>query len=84
MLYDEVGIYEVSGKRIAVNLYDDRESNTTIDSSDLISRAVEKDEPRLVKSDSYTARNDITDYIIGILFLLMLLEILIVRGRGEL
>ncbi|AKB77584.1 hypothetical protein MSHOH_1101 [Methanosarcina horonobensis HB-1 = JCM 15518] len=84
LLYDEVGIYEVSGKRIAVNLYDDRESNTTIDSSDLISRAVEKDEPRLVKSDSYTARNDITDYIIGILFLLMLLEILIVRGRGEL
>jgi hypothetical protein len=37
-----------------------------------------------MKSETYTARNEITNYLIGILFLLMLLEILIVRGRGEL
>ncbi|HIH75627.1 MAG TPA: hypothetical protein HA306_10995 [Methanosarcina sp.] len=84
LLFDEAGIYEVSGKRIAVNLYDDRESDTTVDASDLISRAVAEDEPRLVRSDTYTSRNDITNYLIGIMFLLMLLEILIVRGRGEL
>ncbi|MDI9395682.1 MAG: VWA domain-containing protein [Euryarchaeota archaeon] len=83
LLYDEVGIYEVSGKRIAVNLYDDRESNTTVDASELIKRAVKNDEPR-VRSDTYTAKNDITNYLIGVMFLLMLLEILIVRGRGEL
>jgi len=84
LLYDEVGIYEVSGKRIAVNMYDDRESNTTVDSSELISRSLENDEPKTMKSETYTARNEITNYLIGILFLLMLLEILIVRGRGEL
>ncbi|WP_410507327.1 VWA domain-containing protein [Methanosarcina hadiensis] len=84
LLYDEVGIYEVSGKRIAVNMYDDRESNTTIDASELISRSLEENEPRTMRSETYTARNDITNYLIGILFLLMLIEILIVRGRGEL
>jgi hypothetical protein len=84
LLYDEVGIYEVSGKEIAVNLYDDRESNTTVDASDLISRSLEENEPQVMRSETYTAKNDITNYLIGILFLLMLLEILIVRGRGEL
>ncbi|AKB21197.1 BatA domain-containing protein [Methanosarcina sp. WH1] len=84
LLFDEVGIYEISGKKIAVNLYDDRESNTTVDASELISRAVAEDETRLVRADTYTAENDITNYLIGVLFLLLLLEILIVRGRGEL
>jgi hypothetical protein len=84
LLYDEVGIYEVSGKRIAVNMYDDRESNTTVDASELISRSLEEDGPRTMRSETYTARNDITNYLIGILFLFMLIEILIVRGRGEL
>ncbi|WP_440947507.1 DUF7408 domain-containing protein [Methanosarcina sp. T3] len=84
LLFDEVGIYEISDKEIAVNLYDDRESNTTVDASELISRAVEKDGSRLVRADTYIAKNDITNYLIGIMFLLMLLEILIVRGRGEL
>ncbi|MGB9938710.1 DUF7408 domain-containing protein [Methanosarcina sp.] len=84
ILFDEAGIYELAGKRIAVNLYDDRESNTTVDASELIERAVSEDEPRLVRADTYTAKNDITNYLIGVLFLLILLEILIVRQRGEL
>ncbi len=84
ILYDEVGVYEISGKKIAVNLYNDRESNTTVDSSGLIQRAVKEDGSKVVKADSYTAKHDITDYLIGFLFLLILLEILIVRGRGEL
>jgi len=75
---------EISDKNIAVNLYDDRESDTTVDASELISRAVAEDETRLVRADTYTAKNDITNYLIGVLFLLLLLEILIVRGRGEL
>jgi len=84
VLFDEAGIYELSGKKIAVNLYNDRESNTTVDASELIKRAVTEDEPKLVKEDSYTAKHDITDYLIGVMFLLILLEILIVRQRGEL
>ncbi len=84
ILFDEAGIYELSGKKIAVNLYDDRESNTKVDASELIKRAVSNDEPKLVRADSYTAKQDITNYLIGVLFLLILLEILIVRQRGEL
>ena len=84
ILFDEAGIYELAGKKIAVNLYDDRESNTKIDASQLIKRAVSNDEPKLVSADSYTATQDITNYLIGVLFLLILLEILIVRQRGEL
>ncbi|HII91248.1 MAG TPA: hypothetical protein HA262_03535 [Methanosarcina sp.] len=84
VLFDEAGIYELSGKKIAVNLYNDRESNTTVDASELIKRAVAEDGPKIVKEDSYTAKNDITDYLIGFMFLFILLEILIVRQRGEL
>lgn len=84
VLFDEAGIYELSGKKIAVNLYNDRESNTTVDASELIKRAVAEDGPKIVKEDSYTAKNDITDYLIGAMFLFILLEILIVRQRGEL
>ncbi|MDD4496714.1 MAG: hypothetical protein PHV51_00950, partial [Methanosarcinaceae archaeon] len=84
MLYDEVGTYEIDGKKIAVNLYDDRESDTTVDATALIEEAVKQDEPRLVRAETYTAKKDISNYLIGVVFLLMLLEILIVRGRGEL
>ena len=84
ILFDEAGVYEISGKKIAVNLYNDKESNTTVDASDVIQRAVAEDKPNLVRADTYTAKNDITDYLIGVLFLLMLAEILIVRRRGEL
>ena len=84
VLFDEVGVYNIAGKKIAVNLYDDRESDTTVDASELIQRAVADDEPKLVRADTYTAKKDISNYLIGVLFLLLLLEIFIVRGRGEL
>ncbi len=84
ILFDEAGVYEISGKKIAVNLYNDKESNTTVDASDVIQRAVSEDKPKLVRADTYTAKTDITDYLIGVLFLLMLAEIFIVRRRGEL
>ncbi|HWR26082.1 MAG TPA: VWA domain-containing protein, partial [Methanosarcina sp.] len=77
ILFDEAGIYELAGKRIAVNLYDDRESDTTVDASEVIKKAAAEDEPKLVRAETYTAKNDITNYIIVILFLLILLEILI-------
>lgn len=84
MLYDEVGTYEIEDKKIAVNLYDDRESDTTVDATALIEEAIIQDGPRLVRADTYTAKKDISNYLIGVVFLLMLLELLIVRGRGEL
>jgi len=84
ILFDESGIYEISGKKIAVNLYNDKESNTTVDASDVVQRAVAGDKSTLVRADTYTVKNDITDYLIGVMFLLILAEIIIVRRRGEL
>lgn len=84
ILFDESGIYEISGKKIAVNLYNDKESNTTVDASDVVQRAVAEDKSNLVRADTYTAKNDITNYLIVVMFLLMLVEIMIVRRRGEL
>ena len=84
ILFDESGIYEISGKKIVVNLYNDKESNTTVDASDVIQRAVAEDKSTLVRADTYTVKNDITDYLIGVMFLLILAEIIIVRRRGEL
>lgn len=84
ILFDESGIYEISGKKIAVNLYNDKESNTTVDASDVVQRAAAEDKSKLVRADTYTAKNDITNYLIVVMFLLMLVEIMIVRRRGEL
>ena len=84
ILFDEAGIYEFAGKKISANLYNDRESNSTVDASNVIQRAVAEDKPKLVRADSYTVKHEITNYLIGVLFLLILLEILIVRQRGEL
>jgi len=84
VLYDEIGIYDVAGKRIAVNLYNDRESDTTVDASDVIERSLSKTEPSVVRATTYTAKKDIDIYLIAGAFLLMILEILIIRKRGEL
>ena len=39
VIFDEAGIYEISGKKIAANLYSDKESDTRVDASELIQRA---------------------------------------------
>jgi len=84
VLYDEVGVYEVAGKKIAVNLYDDKESDTTVDASDVIERSLTKTEPGVVRATTYTAIKELDIYLIAAVFLLMLLEILVIRNRGEL
>jgi hypothetical protein len=84
VIFDEAGIYEIAGKKIATNLYSDKESDTRVDASELIRKAVADDKPKVVKADTYTSKKEITDYLIVIMFLLLLLEILIVRQRGEL
>ena len=84
VIFDEAGIYEISGKKIAANLYSDKESDTRVDASELVKRAATEDKNKVVKADSYTAKKEITNYLIVFMFLLLLLEILIVRQRGEL
>ncbi len=84
VLYEEAGFYKISGKQIAVNLYDDRESDTTIDASGVIDRALTQDEPGIVKETTYTVHKYLDDYLILLVLLLVVLEILIIRKRGEL
>jgi hypothetical protein len=84
VIFDEAGIYEISGKKIAANIYSDKESDTRVDASELVKRAATEDKNKVVKADSYTAKKEITNYLIVVMFLLLLLEILIVRQRGEL
>ncbi|MDK2833453.1 MAG: hypothetical protein PWP63_540 [Methanolobus sp.] len=84
VLYDEAGVYTVAGKRIAVNLYSDRESDTTLTGQELIDRSKAKDSPGIVRASSYTAKNYLDTYMIIIVSLLVLVELLIIRKRGEL
>jgi hypothetical protein len=84
VVFDEAGIYELAGKKIATNLYSDKESDTRVDASELIRRAAAENKTKVVKAETYTAKKEITDYLIAIMFLLLLLEIMIVRQRGEL
>ncbi|MCD4806516.1 MAG: BatA domain-containing protein [Methanococcoides sp.] len=84
LLYDEVGVYEVAGKRIAVNLYDDMESDTTIDSSNVLERATSNEGGDIIRQTTYTANKYVDIYLIIIAMLLVVLEILIIRNRGEL
>ncbi|TGC09188.1 vWA domain-containing protein [Methanolobus halotolerans] len=82
--YNEVGVYTVAGKQVAVNLYNDRESDTTLEGYELIERSEAKGEPGIVRADTYTAKNYLDTYMIIIVLLLVLLELYIIRKRGEL
>jgi hypothetical protein len=84
VLYDETGVYKVAGKEIAVNLYNDRESDTTLEGNDVIDRSQANDGPNIVRASSYTAKNYLDTYMIIIVFALVILELLIIRKRGEL
>jgi hypothetical protein len=84
VLYDEVGVYEVAGRTIAVNLYNDRESDTSLDGKDLIERSKADDEPGIVRASTYAAKKYLDIYMIIIVFGLVILELMIIRRRGEL
>lgn len=82
--YDETGVYTVAGKSIAVNLYNDRESDTTHIGHDVIERSKSRDAPNIVRASSYTTKDYLDDYMIIMVFLLVILELLIIKKRGEL
>ena len=84
VLYDEAGVYEVAGRSIAVNLYNDRESDTSLDGKDLIERSKADDEPGIVRASSYVAKKYLDIYMIIIVLGLVILELMIIRKRGEL
>lgn len=84
VLYSSAGLYEVAGRTIAVNLYNDKESDTALDGSDVISRASVKDEPSVVKATTYESKNYLDTIMIALVFILVILELYIIKKRGEL
>ena len=84
VLYSSAGLYEVAGRTIAVNLYNDKESDTTIDASDVIERASVKDGPSVVRATTYESKNYLDNIMIALVLLLVILELYIIKKRGEL
>ncbi|MBC7085328.1 MAG: BatA domain-containing protein [Methanomethylovorans sp.] len=84
VLYSSAGIYEVAGRTIAVNLYNDKESDTTIDASDVIERASRKDGPSVVRATTYESKNYLDNIMIVVVLLFIILELYIIKKRGEL
>jgi hypothetical protein len=86
VLFEQVGTYNIGGRTVAVNLYSDRESDTTRQGSEVMERVSDqnRDSPDIVRQDSYEAKNYLDNYLIILAILLAILEILIIRNRGEL
>jgi hypothetical protein len=84
VLYSSAGLYEVAGRTIAVNLYNDKESDTTIDGSDVIERASVKDEPSVVRATTYESKKYLDTIMIALVLILVILELYIIKKRGEL
>ena len=84
VLYSSAGLYEVAGRTIAVNLYNDKESDTTIDAADVMERASSKDEPAVVRATTYESKNYLDTIMIALVLLLVILELYIIKKRGEL
>jgi hypothetical protein len=82
--YDETGVYRVAGKKIAVNLYNDKESDTTLSGDDVIERAESDNQPGIVRESSYTGKQYLDTYMVILVLILVLLELLIIKKRGEL
>jgi hypothetical protein len=82
--FEKTGVYTIGGSSIAVNLYDDPESDTTVDPGDAVRRVSSTGEPQVTREDTYTAENHLEDYLLLLVILLGILEILIIRKRGEL
>ncbi|MDK2891799.1 BatA domain-containing protein [Methanohalophilus sp.] len=82
--FEETGIYTIGSNSIAVNLYSDSESDTTVDPKKLIERSMTTDEPKVVRETTYTAEKHLENYLIAIVIILAIIEILIIRKRGEL
>ncbi|MGB3907398.1 MAG: VWA domain-containing protein [Methanomethylovorans sp.] len=84
VLYSSAGLYEVAGRTIAVNLYNDKESDTTIDASDVMERASSKDKHDVVRAKTYESKNYLDTIMIALVLLLVILELYIIKKRGEL
>ncbi|MCZ7402639.1 MAG: BatA domain-containing protein [Candidatus Methanoperedens sp.] len=84
LLFDEVGIYEVPGKSIAVNLYDERESNLESGGLEAMTSNVSASKEPVYSVETVRKPQNLDIYfIIGAMFLVFL-ELYYLHWRGEL
>ncbi|MBI2546359.1 BatA domain-containing protein [Candidatus Woesearchaeota archaeon] len=77
--YGEVGIYEVQNRNVALNLLDEKESAVSADD-----KLGEADDRFVLEKGEAATNVTITNYIIAAGMLLLLLELLYVKRRGDL
>jgi hypothetical protein len=84
LLFDEVGIYEVPGKSVAVNLFDERESNLESGGLAAMTSNVSGAKELVYTVETVRKPKNLDIYfIIGAMFLVFL-ELYYLRWRGEL
>ncbi|HEX7574926.1 MAG TPA: BatA domain-containing protein [Candidatus Methanoperedens sp.] len=84
LLFDEVGIYEVPGKSVAVNLFDERESNLVSGGLEAMTSNVSGATEPVYTVETVRKPKDLDIYfIIGAMFLVFL-ELYYLHWRGEL
>lgn len=79
--YDTAGIWTVDGNRIAVNLYNDKESNTHIDGTAVVDAAASD---KSIFSEQYEVKKELYYYLILAAFLFIAAELIILKKRDEL
>lgn len=79
VLFDIVGIYTVGQKKIAVNMYNDKESNTLTERMSGVENANEGEE----LPTQYEIKNNLFYIFLIVAALFMLLELYLLRKRGD-
>ena len=79
VILDEVGIYEFSGKKIAVNLLDETESGVTKESV----LEGESESAAVLKERSIEKNFSLSIFILLLVFLLLLFEVFYIKRRGD-
>ncbi len=83
LLLDEVGIYSIGERKISANLLDERESSISISDISSDAAAVLK-EQQLAGDKPREEKLNFEPYLLIIAFLLVVLELIYLRSRGEL
>ncbi|MFZ3384131.1 MAG: BatA domain-containing protein [Candidatus Methanoperedens sp.] len=84
LLLDEVGVYDVPGKIVAVNLYDERESNLVSGGIEAEASNVSTSQQPVYSPETIRKQKNLDIYFIMAAMFLVFLELYYLRWRGEL
>lgn len=80
LLFDEAGIYEFSKRKVAVNLLDEKESDVVKENVKL----KQSNKQFLTKTEKKEKDMNLTVFLLIFAFLLLLTELVYIKGRGDL